>query len=74
VERSSFLHAKEKAVLDLTEAVTSIADSGVQQFLFEKVKEHFTDGEYVTLIMAIDTINCWNRIAISSGMFPGCLD
>jgi len=63
---------KERVVLELTEAVTLIANNGVSQSLYEKVKEHFTDEEYITLIMAINTINCWNRIAISMGMFPGC--
>ncbi|TCZ80873.1 carboxymuconolactone decarboxylase family protein [Paenibacillus albiflavus] len=63
---------KERVVLELTEAVTQIANNGVSQSLYEKVNEHFTDEEYVTLIMAINTINCWNRIMISTGMFPGC--
>jgi alkylhydroperoxidase family enzyme len=28
------------------------------------------EAEYVAIIMAINTINAWNRIAISTGMFP----
>ncbi|WP_442601995.1 carboxymuconolactone decarboxylase family protein [Paenibacillus sp. KN14-4R] len=69
-----FYSEKERVVLELTEAVTQIANNGVPQSLYEKVKEHFTDEEYMTLIMAINTINCWNRIAISTGMFPGCFN
>jgi AhpD family alkylhydroperoxidase len=68
-----FFTAKEKAVLELTEAVTHISAAGVPLSLYEKVLEHFSKKEYLTLIMAINTINCWNRIAISAGMFPGCL-
>jgi alkylhydroperoxidase family enzyme len=68
-----FFTAKEKAVLELTEAVTHISAAGVPLNVYEKVLEHFSEKEYLTLIMAINTINCWNRIAISAGMFPGCL-
>ncbi|OBY76799.1 alkylhydroperoxidase [Paenibacillus sp. KS1] len=65
---------KEKAVLELTEYVTEIADAGVPQPVYEKVREHFNEKEYAGLILAIATINCWNRIAISTGMHPGCFD
>ncbi|WJH35650.1 carboxymuconolactone decarboxylase family protein [Paenibacillus sp. CC-CFT747] len=65
---------KEKAVLELTEAVTRIGDGGVSDALYAKVREHFSETEFIALIMAINTINCWNRIAISFGMFPGCYD
>ncbi|MGP3560461.1 carboxymuconolactone decarboxylase family protein [Geobacillus sp. BK01] len=63
---------KEKAVLELTEAVTLISNNGVPQHLYEKVRQFFSEKEYVDLIMAINTINCWNRMAISTGMYPGC--
>lgn len=61
---------KEKVVLELTEAVTRISEQGVPQELYEKVRAHVDEAEYVTIIMAINTINAWNRIAISTGMFP----
>ncbi|MDD9268065.1 carboxymuconolactone decarboxylase family protein [Paenibacillus sp. GCM10023248] len=67
-----FYSDREKAVLELTEAVTSISAQGVPQAVYERVREHFDEREFVTLIMAINTINAWNRIAISTGMFPGC--
>jgi AhpD family alkylhydroperoxidase len=65
-----FYSDKERALLELTEAVTRISENGVPQAVYEKVREHFDEKEYVTLIMAINTINAWNRIAISTGMFP----
>ncbi|WJQ82646.1 carboxymuconolactone decarboxylase family protein [Brevibacillus brevis] len=58
----------ERAVLALTEAVTVITANGVSEELYQQVREHFDENEYVSLIMAINTINCWNRIAISTGM------
>ncbi|KEQ23710.1 carboxymuconolactone decarboxylase family protein [Paenibacillus tyrfis] len=71
---SPFFTEAERAALELTEAVTLISDGGVPQSLYERVREHFDEKQYVALIMAIVTINGWNRLAISTGMFPGCLD
>lgn len=65
---------KERAVLELTEAVTRIAEQGVPAGLYERVRQHFDEREYTVLIMAINTINGWNRLAISTGMYPGCFD
>lgn len=65
-----FYSDKERVVLELTEAVTRISEQGVPQDVYERVRTHFDEGEYVTLIMAINTINSWNRLAISTGMFP----
>lgn len=71
-EANDLFTKKEKAVLELTEAVTLISNKGVPRDLYAKVREFFTEKEYVDLIMAINTINCWNRMAISTGMFPEC--
>ncbi|RXZ77780.1 carboxymuconolactone decarboxylase family protein [Paenibacillaceae bacterium] len=65
-----FYSDKERAVLELTEAVTRISEQGVPQDLYERVRAHVDEAEYVAIIMAINTINAWNRIAISTGMFP----
>ncbi|MFS0855028.1 MULTISPECIES: carboxymuconolactone decarboxylase family protein [Paenibacillus] len=65
---------KERVMLELAEAVTRISDQGVPLELFEKVKAHFSDAELVDLILAINTINNWNRIAITTGMYPGCFN
>jgi AhpD family alkylhydroperoxidase len=64
---------RERAVLELTELVTAISVQGVPDAAYARVREHFNEQEYVTLIMAINTINAWNRIAIATGMFPGCV-
>ncbi|WP_219835587.1 carboxymuconolactone decarboxylase family protein [Paenibacillus sp. R14(2021)] len=61
----------ERAALALTEAVTKISDAGVPQHLYELVRNYYDESEYVDLIMAINAINCWNRMAISTGMVPG---
>ncbi|MBQ4898860.1 carboxymuconolactone decarboxylase family protein [Paenibacillus sp. Marseille-P2973] len=65
---------KEKAVLELTEAVTLISKGGVSEELFNRILTFYSEKETVDLIFAINLINSWNRIAITTGMFPGCLD
>lgn len=63
---------KEKAVLELTEYVTKISEKGVPDEVFNRVKQHFSEKEIVDILMAINVINCWNRLGIATGMFPGC--
>ena len=63
---------KEKAALELAECVTLISEGGVPDHVYENVRAHFSEKEYVDLLMAINVINCWNRISIPTGMFPGC--
>lgn len=64
--------ARERAALELTEAVTRIADGGVPDDVYARVREQFDEREFVALLMAAVTINGWNRIAIATGMYPGC--
>jgi AhpD family alkylhydroperoxidase len=63
-----FYTEAERVALALTEAVTKISDAGVPQELYEQVRKHFDEGQFVDLFMAINTINCWNRMAISTGI------
>ena len=61
----------ERAALALTEAVTVISNGGVSSALYQQVREHYDEGQFVDLIMVITAINSWNRMAISTGMVPG---
>ncbi|MDF2681277.1 MAG: carboxymuconolactone decarboxylase family protein [Brevibacillus sp.] len=65
---AGFYTEAERAALALTEAVTLISTGGVSDEVYGKVREHFDEKQYVALIMAINAINSWNRIAISTGM------
>lgn len=65
---------QERVMLELAEAVTRISEQGVPLALYDKVREHFSESELVDLIFAINTINNWNRIAITTGMYPGCFN
>lgn len=59
---------EERAILALTEAVTLIAERGVSEDVYAQVREHFEEKQIVSLIMAINVINSWNRLAITTGM------
>lgn len=60
----------ERAALELTEALTQVALSGVSDELYQRVREHFSEKQYMELVVLINTINSWNRISIAAGSFP----
>lgn len=60
-----FFSERERAALELTEAVTLITQGGVPDELYQRVREHFTEEETVNLVAAIIAINGWNRLALT---------
>lgn len=58
---------KEKAALELAEAVTLISERKVPDTLYDKVRAYYSEEEYTDLIFIIGQINTWNRISISMG-------
>ncbi|WP_085905632.1 carboxymuconolactone decarboxylase family protein [Kiloniella majae] len=67
-KESPLFSEKERAVLALTEEVTLISEHGVSDRVYNRVGEHFSDEQIAQIIMAITTINAWNRIAIAIQM------
>ena len=65
---------EERAALELTEYATKLSDNGVPREVYDRVREHFSEKEFVDLIMAISAINAWNRIGVATGLYPGCFD
>ncbi|WP_277050034.1 carboxymuconolactone decarboxylase family protein [Ruania albidiflava] len=61
---------RERAVLALTDAVTRLGPDTVTDEIWSAAAAHFDDGELGALVLAIATINVWNRIAISTEMAP----
>ncbi|MGN6399649.1 MAG: carboxymuconolactone decarboxylase family protein [Flavisolibacter sp.] len=59
---------EEKAILAITEEVTLIANHGVSDETYDKAKQFFDETFIAQVIMAVVTINAWNRIAISTNM------
>jgi AhpD family alkylhydroperoxidase len=66
-----FFTPEERAVLAFTEAVTLIATDHVSDALYEEVSRYFSAEQIANLLMAIVTINAWNRIAIATRIVPG---
>ena len=61
---------RERAALAFTEAVTLIAENRVPDEIYEQARQQFSDEELVKLMIAIVTINAWNRFTIF-GDVPG---
>ena len=55
---------RERAALAFTEAVTLIADKRVPDDVYQQASEQFNEEELVKLMLAIVTINAWNRFTI----------
>jgi AhpD family alkylhydroperoxidase len=58
--------ARERAALAITEAVTLIGQDGVPDEVWSQATRHFDDAGMVQLLMAVATINVWNRLAVST--------
>lgn len=65
--RESTLYTDEERIaLELTDAVTSIGDGGVSDETWDRAVTQFGEKGVADLILAIATINVWNRIAVST--------
>lgn len=65
---SPLFTARERAALELTDAITKIGENGVPGVVYERASAEFPSAELANLILAITAINAWNRIAVSSGL------
>lgn len=61
---------EERAILALTEEVTRISDHQVSDRVYNEAARLFDENYLGQLLMAIITINAWNRIAITTRMTP----
>jgi AhpD family alkylhydroperoxidase len=66
-----FYTAEERAVLAFTEAVTLISANHVPDSVYEEMEKYYNDEKIAQILMAIITINAWNRIGITTNMVPG---
>ena len=65
-----FFTEKEMAVLTLAEEITYIHTGGVSDATYNRVAKVLDEHTLAQAIMAIITINAWNRIAISTHQQP----
>lgn len=69
-KETPFFTHEERAVLTMTEAVTLIAGNCISDDLYHEVSRYFTANQIAQILIAIVTINAWNRIAIATSMVP----
>jgi AhpD family alkylhydroperoxidase len=65
-----FFTARERAALDLAEAVTRLGDHGVADAVYDEAARVFDEAELTRLIAMCVTINAWNRIGVTTRMSP----
>jgi AhpD family alkylhydroperoxidase len=65
-----FFDDRERAALALTDDVTRLGRDGVPDGVWDDAVEHFGEEGAANLLIAIATINVWNRLAITSRMQP----
>lgn len=70
-QETPFFTPQERAALAFTEAVTLIAENSIDDELYQKVSGYFSPNDIAQILIAIATINAWNRIAITTKIVPG---
>jgi AhpD family alkylhydroperoxidase len=62
---------RERAALELCEAMTQISDGHVPDAVWERTSAAFDEAELAELVFAITAINAWNRLMITARVEPG---
>jgi len=63
---SPFFTPAERAALALTDAVTRLGDDGVDDDVWQEVTALYDERTVAELVVAIATINVWNRFAVTT--------
>lgn len=61
---------EEKVILAITEEITLIHNHGLSNATYQKAELFFDKNAIAQIIMAVVTINAWNRIAVSTQLEP----
>jgi AhpD family alkylhydroperoxidase len=65
-----FFTGRERAALELTEAMTRLSEAPVTDETIARAAEHFTEVELAELVWAITVINAWNRLGATARPWP----
>lgn len=65
-EATKFFSEQEQVALKMTEEVTLVHQKGLSDETYRRALEVFSETQIAQIIMAIATINAWNRIALST--------
>jgi len=68
-----FFTDAERAALELTEALTRVADrpDSVSDDIWAAAAEHYDEQQLATLVLAIGMINLWNRLNLATRQVAG---
>ena len=69
-EAPNVFNEEEQLLLEMTEEITLIHQHGLSEDLYNKAIALFGEEKTAQIIMAIITINVWNRIGVSLNMHP----
>src|SRR5262245_24976144 len=70
-QETPFYSDRERAALEWTEALTLVTQSHVPDDVYDRVREQFSEDEFVHLSLAIVAINGWNRLNVAARTVPG---
>lgn len=65
-----FYTPRERTALALTDEVTRLGPGGVSDEVWDQASAHWSEEEMANLLIAIATINVWNRLAIPARVQP----
>ena len=68
-----FFTDAERAALELTEALTRLADrpDAVPDAVYDAVAEHFDEQGVAAIVMSIALVNLWNRLNVATRQVAG---
>src|SRR5690606_28477185 len=69
-QEAPFFTEKERAALAFTEAATRLSTHDVTDEVWERAAACFTEQEMAALVVAVATINAWNRMGVATRMTP----
>ena len=67
---SPFFSERERTVLALTDAVTRLGEGGVTDELWAEATKELGEDLLANVLLAIATINVWNRICVPTHKMP----
>ena len=69
-QEAPFFDERERAALALTDAVTRLGEHGVPDDVWDAAAKVWPEPELANLLVAIATINVWNRISVACRTSP----
>lgn len=71
---SPLFSPRERAVLEWTEALTTLAPQGVSDAVYDRVRTQLSEQEISDLSFLVVAINGWNRLSVAFRKVPGSAD